>query len=838
MAYKLFVFVSLLLFFLPIQAQTNYTWTGNTSSNWNDTLNWSPNGIPSSNSHSVLIDNSNTTFSCILPQNINLHSLNVRNNARLSLNNFSITLTNNLTLNKANIYDSGSITAENIAIQKTYFNDAITLIKSGGTTNDCEGANFFAKSAYFINFSNSRIRLANSFGDTFKGISFFDKRELGNFEIAYSGVNVFEKNIILNSDTSGTISFGLDQLNSGSTYLLNNSALKSNRFTKGNLHLFYFYQSNAIKNDSFKTTNCIIKYAKIKGNTRFLVDNDLTISNSSLYNSNYFSVKNDIFINLNNFLSTDSGITQIIKNGGGIDDWLGGNTFGNLLIQNNDNSRIRMGINEGDTFKGNVQFIEKNSGNIEPAYNNNNYFYKDISIEGSNSSVTLGLNTGNCIIKAKDSINIKSDTLIYPIFNKLTINTSINDAIYLKCKVIISEQLNLIKGIVNTSNSNIIYLDNESVTVNIGSDSSFINGPMDIEFNTNSTTLTNLIFPLGKKSWNVKNAQYMYQWRPIELNVGHTANTSYTYRAEMFLLNGNSLNWQLPNDVDTASNIRYWTVQRFLTSSMSPSNNQLRTNTGSHPTIKLYFDTTDGVFDGSNLCVLKNKPFALNTWFNIGGTNTPPYLNGKALKGSITSTSDSFNNFSTFTLGSLLNGYNPLPINIISFKAQLFSNYRHLEWETSHNIEYKEFIIEKSTDGLIWQKIGNIPINYSSQITETYSFIDSTATSPKIEYRLSALLNDNSKQLLATQTVYNTLNKNFVIFPNPSNGYFNIKSKLKPIKPEDIRIYNLNGELFQLKMKQINKQELEIETPLLNRGVYIIVIIGNQDFEKIPLIIY
>jgi hypothetical protein len=830
---KLLLIVNLFLCLFSI-GQT-FTWTGNSSDNWNDSSNWSPTGIPNTNSHSVIISNPTPSFPCRLSQNTSLYNLTVRSNAQLYLNLFNVSLANNLILNKAHIYDSGSIIAENIAIQKTIFYHPIKLVKYGGTTNDCEGANVFMNTAYIHNRSNSRIRMANSFADTFKGAAYLKKHKTGNIEMAYNGYNLFYKFISLHSDTSGTISFGNDLSGSGTSHLINFFGIRSDTFSKGNIYLYHFKQWNACPNQLINPTNCLFKYTQLKGRTYWNVQNDITISYSSLSNNNSIICGNDLLIKEYNRFSTDSGTTTFTKNGGGIDDWVGGNTFGNLVIHHNDNSRLRMASTLGDTFKGNTLFIKKSTGTLEPSYNNHNFFYKDLSTIGSNSTINFGLGTGTVVFRSSDSMSVKSDSLSYPNISRLTINTIKRDAIYLNTKLIITNQLLFINGIINTSSRNNIVLNNETVSSNIGSDSAFINGPMDYEFTSNSNTMSNLNFPLGKKKWNNQNLKYDYEWRPITLNVAHTSNTSYTYRAEMQVLNGRSIGWQLPSDVDTASNIRLWTVQRFLSSSMLHSNSQLRTTSGAHPRITLYFDTSDGVFDGNNLCVLKNKTFAPTSWFNIGSNNTPSYLNGRPLKGSITSTSDSFNSFGSFTLGSLLSGYNPLPIKQTTFKAIPFYEFVKLEWKSNHNQDLASFIIEKSSNRFYWNKIGEIAAHHSSLRFSNYEYIDSTPIPTKTYYRLSKKYNDGLIKTECTIEYIPFQRIKFILYPNPSSQWCYIKALTNIELIKQINVYDMGGKKIDVLIKEINKNESRMNVTNLKRGLYKLQIETNQGFENMIL---
>jgi hypothetical protein len=264
---------------------------------------------------------------------------------------------------------------------------------------------------------------------------------------------------------------------------------------------------------------------------------------------------------------------------------------------------------------------------------------------------------------------------------------------------------------------------------------------------------------------------------------------------------------------------------------MSPSNSQLRTTTGAHPRITLYFDTSDGVFDGSNLCVLKNKTFATTSWFNIGSSNTPNYLNSRPLKGSITSTSDSFNSFGTFTLGSLLNGYNPLPIQKHFFRAIPYSDFVKLEWNAFNNPNLTGFIIEKSTNGLIWNQVAEVDAINSNSSSGFYYFIDSNSYSKKVYYRLSQKYADGLIQIVNYCEYIPTQQTKLILFPNPSSQWCYIKTLNDIEIIKQIEVFDLGGKKMDVLIKELNKREFHMDVSPLKSGLYQLRIETNLGYE-------
>jgi len=238
------------------------------------------------------------------------------------------------------------------------------------------------------------------------------------------------------------------------------------------------------------------------------------------------------------------------------------------------------------------------------------------------------------------------------------------------------------------------------------------------------------------------------------------------------------------------------------------------------------------VFDGSNLCVLKNKTFAPTSWFNIGSSNTPSYLNGRPLKGSITSTSDSFNSFGSFTLGSLLSGYNPLPIQQTAFSAKSFYEFVKLEWNANLNQELASFILEKSSNRLNWDKIGEVTAHHSSPGLSQYQFIDSFPLPTKTYYRLSKKYKDGLIKIVSNCD-YNLIQKTkFILYPNPSSEWCTIKTQANYELIKQIIVYDMGGKKIDLLIKEINKNEFQFNVSELKSGLYQLQIETNQGFEN------
>jgi hypothetical protein len=565
-------------------------------------------------------------------------------------------------------------------------------------------------------------------------------------------------------------------------------------------------------------------------NDRFRIEEGI-LKNGNIVCRDINRIQNSTFIG-------DISITKTSSSTGN-NDLEGGNRFlGNITFINEDNSRLRLANDRGDTFKSHSTFIRTGTGSFEVARRHNNYFGGDINCEGT---IQFGQNNGDVIINGNDSQNINWNVVgNKPTFPSLTMNTSQNGELTLNTPIDIEEDLTMISGVINTTTTNIIRLTDESTNTSIGNANSFINGPMEYNLSNNAMNGFTLNFPIGKKLLPKNYYPEYYIWRPISLLVGHTFNTTYTYRAEVFnTYYNNPSGWTLPSGVDTASRARTWDIQRFLTSNMTNTpSNQLRTNatSGQRPIITLYFGFSDSVYDGSNLTILKNTSGSPTTWIDIGGSGAPVYNNRTPLAGSITSTGTNFNSFSTFTLGSLSNGLNPLPLNLLNFKASILGNDHLISWETTEEIDMDYFEVEKSYDGTNWQHLSTIKATNVAHNINHYNTLDKNTINGLHYYRLKQFNIDGSYEYSKNISLKkeNLIKETITIAPNPVQNQFKFINQQNNEDLIQWKLYNAFGKLI---LTGENKQNQIIDLSNIPNGMYYIHILKDNNSENIKLII-
>ena len=163
-----------------------------------------------------------------------------------------------------------------------------------------------------------------------------------------------------------------------------------------------------------------------------------------------------------------------------------------------------------------------------------------------------------------------------------------------------------------------------------------------------------------------------------------------------------------------------------------------------------------------------------------------------------------------------------LPLSLISFsgKADALGKSVDLKWTTTNEVNTLKFEIERSIDGKIFNKIGEIKAkNISGQ--NQYSFTDYSPSNGLAYYRLKQL--DQNGQFTFSEIVFidiknkQTLN----VYPNPVKDGFTVNHE-DAKQGASLKIIGLDGKLiFQRKLIS-GAQSDDVDTKILQPGQYIL----------------
>ena len=320
--------------------------------------------------------------------------------------------------------------------------------------------------------------------------------------------------------------------------------------------------------------------------------------------------------------------------------------------------------------------------------------------------------------------------------------------------VSVENALTLTNGLVNTSATNSLTLY-QTATINGGSASSFVNGPLARITAPGAATVG---FPIGKGS----------AYRPLTLNTATQTSTT-TYTGEVINSTARTAVplGTTPTPLTRVSNVRYATL---TASSGQP--------TGYIGTITLSFDADDLVNypqDGS-FVVAKRDGGSAGTWQNIGHTAATGTANGgNDVAGTLTS--GIFTSFSDFSLASTApasnnaaNTSNPLPVELTRFAAvrQSAAPAVSLTWATASEQNSTYFEIERSLNGKTFATIATVTAQGNTAQASAYAILDREAPTAQLYYRLRQVDADGTAAYSPVVAIAATAKAMLRAYPNPT----------------------------------------------------------------------
>ncbi|WP_051291284.1 pectinesterase family protein [Pedobacter glucosidilyticus] len=176
--------------------------------------------------------------------------------------------------------------------------------------------------------------------------------------------------------------------------------------------------------------------------------------------------------------------------------------------------------------------------------------------------------------------------------------------------------------------------------------------------------------------------------------------------------------------------------------------------------------------------------------------------------------------------------YQTLPLKLLSFQAQAVRQGKEvaLKWTTTQEINTASFDIERSVDGQVFNKIGNIKAqNKSGNLN--YQFTDFSPLKGVSYYRLKQIDLDAKFEYSPIEAVDIT-NNQIIIYPNPVSSELAI-SHLGAKAVGKLSIFNsLGKEVLKIDgLKSENQTKVDVST--LQSGVYFIQLyIGKEIFTS------
>jgi hypothetical protein len=175
-----------------------------------------------------------------------------------------------------------------------------------------------------------------------------------------------------------------------------------------------------------------------------------------------------------------------------------------------------------------------------------------------------------------------------------------------------------------------------------------------------------------------------------------------------------------------------------------------------------------------------------------------------------------------------------VPLTLLSFTASTLTNAVQLNWSTTNEISSKNFIIERSMDGIHFTAIGTVNANNNINVNN-YAFTDANAVQGLAYYRLRIIdLNGNYK--LSQVLTIKTASKNtFIVYPNPATDIVGIKYPVLS-QSASIKLNSIEGKTLQCITLAQGTSQATINIKSLSKGTYFIIINKGQGAETLRFV--
>ncbi len=167
---------------------------------------------------------------------------------------------------------------------------------------------------------------------------------------------------------------------------------------------------------------------------------------------------------------------------------------------------------------------------------------------------------------------------------------------------------------------------------------------------------------------------------------------------------------------------------------------------------------------------------------------------------------------------------NPLPLDLIYFRAMYLKNQHciHLEWATSSEDKHDHFVLEKSSDEVLFEDLISI---YNDEIQTgeqtVYNHADHSVLLPQNYYRLRQIDLDGHitfSDIISVEIPILESNRP-IVYPNPINDHFKIISGNNR-EAMRLRLFDRQGQLIREKTLEHNINPIIIDLSDLPSGIY------------------
>ena len=174
----------------------------------------------------------------------------------------------------------------------------------------------------------------------------------------------------------------------------------------------------------------------------------------------------------------------------------------------------------------------------------------------------------------------------------------------------------------------------------------------------------------------------------------------------------------------------------------------------------------------------------------------------------------------------------PLPVTLTAFTAQAESRAARLSWNTATELHNDRFDLERSRDGVTFQKFAEVKGAGSSISAHDYSYLDANAAEMgggHVYYRLRQVDLDGSSEYSPVRTVAFGVGAagpaGFVLFPNPAQQRVGLQLGLA--SAGTISLTDLAGRVILRQTIEAGATQPSLDLSTLATGIYVVQVLQN-----------
>jgi hypothetical protein len=205
--------------------------------------------------------------------------------------------------------------------------------------------------------------------------------------------------------------------------------------------------------------------------------------------------------------------------------------------------------------------------------------------------------------------------------------------------------------------------------------------------------------------------------------------------------------------------------------------------------------------------------------------------------------------FSEFWLnnGGLSNNQS-LPVELLSFTAKKGANRKDVltEWVTASELNTGRFELELARSNEAFQqnnfiRIGTVNSHGNSSSEQRYSFTDIESNKSGVRYyRLKIVDVDGRFTYSAVRPVVFNDEVKWQVYPNPSEGLFNLVYQMNEGENIQVKLFDINGKLVQQTRLAANgfiqKHSMNLQSPQFASGLYLLEVTAGENKQVFRLI--